>query len=71
MNSPVPVPGGGPNVAPSAGAMLGSVAGLLVAHKLGLDPMTAAGGMTVGSVATTITALFHWLGIKTGIPGLG
>jgi hypothetical protein len=51
--------------------MLGSVAGLAVASKFGLDPMGAAGGGVIVAVAGVFTALFHWLGQKTGIPGLG
>lgn len=72
MNNPQPVPAPSTtNVAPTIGSLVGGVAGLVVASKLGLNPVEATGGSVVVSVGTLITALFHWLGGKTGIPGLG
>jgi hypothetical protein len=73
MNSTAPIPAvGTTNVAPTAGALLGSTAGLIVAGKLGLNPFDpASGGAVVATVATLLTSLFHWLGKKTGVPGLG
>jgi hypothetical protein len=72
MNTPTPVPVTGTNVSPTIGSLLGSLAGLFLASKMGLNPMDAgAGSSVVGGMTMGITALFHWLGMKTGIPGLG
>lgn len=73
MNSPQPLTqsAGGANVAPTLGAAVGTTAGLLVASKLGLNPANIDGGGIVAIVSTLMTALFHWIGSKTGIPGLG
>lgn len=72
MNSPAPVNPSSTNVAPTLGALLGTSAGLIVASKLHLDPTdVTSGGALVATVSTLFTALFHWLGQKTGIPGLG
>lgn len=71
MNSPQPVPSSTTNVAPTVGSIVGGVAGLVVATQLGLNPVDASGGSVVVGVGALITALFHWLGGKTGIPGLG
>jgi len=72
MNTPQPVPPGTANVAPTVGSLVGGAAGLVVASKLGLNPLDpASGGPIVVSIGAAITALFHWLGKLTGIPGLG
>jgi len=73
MNSTAPVPAAGTtNVAPSTGALIGSAAGLVVASKLGLNPFDpGTGGAVVATVATLFTSLFHWLGKKTRVSGLG
>lgn len=72
MNAPSPVPVAGTNVAPSAGSLIGAAAGLAAASKLGLNPFDpATGGALVATVTTLITALFHWLGKKSGVVGLG
>ena len=70
MNTPTPV-SGGPNASPTVGAIVGSAAGVIVSSKLGVDPTDPAGVAIVSSVTGLLTALFHWLGSKTGIPGLG
>jgi len=67
---PIPPAPSGTNVAPTLGGMLGSAAGLIVAGKLGLNPLDPVGGSLVASIAAGVTAVFHWLGKKTGIPGL-
>jgi hypothetical protein len=71
MNSPQPVPSGTTNVAPTLGSLIGGIAGLVTASKLGMDPLSPAGGSVAVSVTATVTALFHWIGKATGIPGLG
>lgn len=71
MNAAMPGQETGTNVAPSLGALLGSAAGLVVASKLGLNPLDPSGGSIVAAIATTVTGIFHWLGRKTGIIGLG
>ncbi len=71
MNAVQPTPApSGTNVAPTLGGLIGSAAGLVVASKLGFNPLDPAGTGVVASVAATVTAIFHWLGRKTGIPGL-
>jgi len=69
MNSPQPMPSG-PNVAPSFGSMVGGVLGLVTAAKLGLNPLNIDGGSVAVGVCVLVTAFFHWLGKKTGMPGL-
>jgi len=71
MNSPQPTPASTTNVAPTIGSMVGGVAGLVATSKLGLDPTAPAGGALVVAVSGVVTAIFHWLGKLTGIPGLG
>jgi len=71
MNSPQPVPASTTNVAPTVGSLVGGVAGLIVASKLGLNPLEADGGAIAVGIGGLVTALFHWLGKLTHIPGLG
>jgi hypothetical protein len=71
MNNPQPVPPSSTNVAPTLGSMVGVVAGLVATSKLGFDPVTPTGGSIAIGVTGLVTALFHWLGKATGIPGLG
>jgi hypothetical protein len=70
MNSPVPV-ASGVNASPTIGAIIGGAAGVVAATKLGLDPAQPGGMAVVSSISGLLAALFHWLGAKTGIPGLG
>jgi hypothetical protein len=69
MNAAADV-GMGTNVAPTVGSLVGSAAGLAVASKLGFNPFDPAGGSIVAAIAAIITAGFHWLGKRTGLPGL-
>lgn len=62
--------GGNTPVAPTLGSLVGSVAGVVVATKLGLDPASPGGVGTVSGITAAITALFHWIGSKIGVPGL-
>jgi hypothetical protein len=72
MNSPQPVPSTGTNLAPTIGSLVGGAAGLAVVGKLGLNPLDPySGGSILVAITTLFTAAFHWLGKKTGIPGLG
>lgn len=72
MNNPQPVPASTTNVAPTVGSLIGGAVGLLVASKLNLNPLDpVTGGPVVVSIGTVMTALFHWLGKLTGMPGLG
>lgn len=77
MNNPNPVPpapsaGTATNVAPSLGALVGTMAGLAVCGSFKLNPLDpSTGGAITTVVGTGVCALFHWLGQKTGIPGLG
>ena len=72
MNTPAPTPAaGGVNASPTIGAIVGGAAGVVAASKLGLNPTDPLGMTVVSSVSGLLAALFHWLGAKTGIPGLG
>jgi hypothetical protein len=72
MNTPAPVPASGSvNAAPTIGALIGGAAGVVVASKLGVNPADPTGIAVVSTVSGLLTMLFHWLGIKTGLPGLG
>lgn len=79
MNSPNPTgsmgsaaPGSAAAVAtPSLGALLGSIGGLALANRFGLNPGDPyTGAPVVAAVATFATALFHKLGQWLGVPGL-
>lgn len=70
MNSPSPV-SSGVNASPTIGAILGGAAGVVAATKLGLNPTDPGGMAVVSTVSGILAALFHWLGAKTGISGLG
>jgi hypothetical protein len=54
------------NTLPTAGAVLGSVLGSVLASKLNLDPVM--GGSTVAGVTALLTAFFHFLASKLGVP---
>ncbi len=54
------------NSLPTAGAVLGSVLGSVIANKLSLDPVT--GGSAVAGVTALVTAFFHFLSSRLGIP---
>jgi predicted regulator of Ras-like GTPase activity (Roadblock/LC7/MglB family) len=60
------------NIAPTVGSIVGSATGLVIASKLGLNPLDAgSGGAVIAAIAGLFAALFHWIGGKTGIAGLG
>jgi hypothetical protein len=69
MNSPQPMPSG-INVAPSFGCMVGGALGLVAVAKLGLNPLMLDGGVVAVGIATVVTAVFQWLGKKTGLVDL-
>lgn len=71
MNVPPPAVSSGLNASPTIGAIIGGAAGVVAATKLGLNPTDASGMAIVSTVSGLLAALFHWLGAKTGIPGLG
>jgi hypothetical protein len=72
MNTPISVPtSSGLNASPTIGALIGGAAGVVVSTKLGLNPADVGGMSVVSGVSGLLAALFHWLGAKTGIPGLG
>lgn len=54
------------NTLPTLGAVLGSVLGSLLSNKLNLDPLT--GGSAIAGVTALVTAFFHFVGSKLGIP---
>ena len=70
MNTPAaplqPPPTATQNTLPTAGALVGSVLGSVLANKLQLDPV--AGGSVIAGITTVCTALFHFLGSKLGVP---
>jgi hypothetical protein len=70
MNTPPPDPvapqTATQNSLPTAGALLGSVFGSVLAHALKLDPVAA--GSVIAGVTTLATAVFHFLGSKLGVP---
>jgi hypothetical protein len=67
MNTPAPPPQTPTqNSLPTAGALIGSVLGSVVANQLKLDPVAA--GSLIAGVTTFVTALFHFLGTKLGVP---
>jgi hypothetical protein len=54
------------NSLPTAGALLGSVLGSILADALKLEPVAAAS--VIASLTTLVTALFHFVGSKLGVP---
>lgn len=70
MNTPAaplqPPPTATQNSLPTAGALVGSVLGSVLAHVLKLDPVAA--GSVIAGATTFCTALFHFLASKRGVP---
>lgn len=62
----VPPPTPTQNTLPTAGAVLGSVLGSFISNKLSLDPLT--GSSAVAGVTALVTALFHYLASRLGVP---
>lgn len=52
---------------PTLGAVVGSVAGSVLADKIGFTDPVMAGTVLTG-ITAVVTALFHWLGSKLGQP---
>jgi len=70
MNTPTPV-SSGVNASPTIGAIIGGAAGVVAVTKLGLNPSDPGGMAIVSGISGLLAALFHWLGAKSGISGLG